>query len=759
MATSNNSITDRILVRADAQNPDSPKDALTSREILLKPHDDVEIAVALMRGATPVDSSQIARIRIEIFDIGARNAPEPREAALLFEKSSTDIRAVSQSCDNNATFALTAEENAFSAGAKWLRICAFSPAGKRTTFAQGWINVENSYDTVIPAPVVPVGEKALTESTASDIFLKKTGNLAELADKAQARENLGVMSAAEVNSAIATVAAQKADASHTHAQYALQTSLSETDSGLSALRRAKQNGGQLYLNGGQGFTNCKPTFGAAQSLLFTYEVSEAELETTPWMIIGNVRIWDSKKGIGFAKNSAKQIQCGFNWGYGQNGDTTSRAFLTATTAQFADGKPHAWALVCGKNATNGFFKLYRDGVLIDSKMSLALFDDFIPEYGFSFGKHQTSGATDKSAKGRLSRIAFFNFDVSKSNALYSLADYQAGKSVPPILNLMARGVWKLGESDVAGLAQYSWNLGEIRYAAAWEDGYLVLKAANAATLTAEQAGNGITMSLVYTLSEAIPQGAQIEVSFDDWVLNTELFAKSTVQTNPANQRYYGWFTVSTAKGNSAIVSANMGHGDSPENKEFRLITNVQSDKLYLFIYNFMPKNKTEQEIAAGTVFAKIKGLKVKVNGAALNLENRLNSAQVRDISAGANHANVVGNIAADDTRNPAQSNYKLSWSAGQSNGIYCGANSAVNALAGNSFNRIFVRSDSASSVNFKVGGASSAIQYSSSFAVSGGSWAQLEITTSDASRLYFTPTAALPSAVNLNVIIETRSIN
>lgn len=213
----------------------------------------------------------------------------------------------------------------------------------------------------------------------------------------------------------------------------VNNSLIENTNELGLTQILKQNCGQLYLNGGYGFTNCKPTFGAAQSLLFTYEVSEAELETTPWMIIGNIRIWDSKKGIGFAKNSAKQIQCGFNWGYGQNGDTTSRAFLTVTTAQFADGKPHAWALVCGKNATNGFFKLYRDGVLIDSKMSLALFDDFIPEYGFSFGKHQTSGEKDKSAKGRLSRVAFFNFDVSESNADYTLADYQSGKSIPPSL--------------------------------------------------------------------------------------------------------------------------------------------------------------------------------------------------------------------------------------------------------------------------------------------------------------------------------------
>lgn len=755
MATSNNSITDRILVRADALNPDFPKDAQTLREISLKPHDDVEIAVALMRGENPVDSSQIARIRIEIFDIGARNAPEPREATLLFEKSSTDIRAVSQSCDNNATFALTADENAFSAGAKWLRICAFSPAGKRTTFAQGWINVENSYDTAIPAPVVPVGEKALTESTASDIFLKKTGNLAELADKAQARENLGVMSAAEVNSAIATVAAQKADASHTHAQYALQTSLSETDSGLSDLRRAKQNCGQLYLNGGYGFTNCKPTFGAAQSLLFTYEVSETELDSAAWCIIGNLHIWSSQKGFGFAKNTSNKIQCGFNW----SGNTTGRAFIEANTTAFADGKPHAWALICGKDDTSGFFKLYCDGVLIGSKTSLALFNDFIPTYGFYFGKSQVSGAQDSSAKGRLSRVAFFNFDVSAPDALYSLADYQTGKSIPPTLNLMAQDVLTLKESDVPVLTQSTYNLGDLALSAVWEDGYLTWKAGNTATITAEQAGRALNMSLIYTLPTAIPQWAQVDVSFDDWAFNTELFNQSGISANPVNQRYYGWFTLGTAKNSAIANTENIGRGETLESKNFKFTSTVKTDKLYILPYNFTLKSIAEQEIAAGTVFAKVKGLKVKVNGAALNLENRLNSAQVRDISAGANHANIIGNITADDTRNPSQSNYKLSWSAGQSNGIYCGANSAVDALVGNSFNRIFVRSDSASSVNFKVGGASSATQYSSSFAVSGGSWAQLDITKSDASRLYFTPTAALSSAVNLNVIIETRSIS
>ena len=209
----------------------------------------------------------------------------------------------------------------------------------------------------------------------------------------------------------------------------VNNSLIENTNELGLTQILKQNCGQLYLNGGYGFTNCKPTFGAAQSLLFTYEVSETELDSAAWCIIGNLHIWSSQKGFGFAKNTSNKIQCGFNW----SGNTTGRAFIEANTTAFADGKPHAWALICGKDDTSGFFKLYCDGVLIGSKTSLALFNDFIPTYGFYFGKSQVSGAQDSSAKGRLSRVAFFNFDVSAPDALYSLADYQTGKSIPPSL--------------------------------------------------------------------------------------------------------------------------------------------------------------------------------------------------------------------------------------------------------------------------------------------------------------------------------------
>jgi hypothetical protein len=209
----------------------------------------------------------------------------------------------------------------------------------------------------------------------------------------------------------------------------VNNSLIENPNELGLTQILKQNGGQLYLNGGYATTNCKPTFGAAQSLMFTYEVSEVEIDSNYWAIIGNCfDQYVGQTGISFAKLSTS-ARVGFNWG--GTGDT--RTLKTVQIAQFADGKPHAWALVCGKNETNGFLKLYRDGVLIISETSLALFEDFTPQNGFYFGRAQSTAANVVPAKGRLSRVAFFNFDVSESNADYTLADYQSGKSIPPSL--------------------------------------------------------------------------------------------------------------------------------------------------------------------------------------------------------------------------------------------------------------------------------------------------------------------------------------
>lgn len=424
----------------------------------------------------------------------------------------------------------------------------------------------------------------------------------------------------------------------------VNNSLIENTNELGFTQILKQNGGQLHLNGGYATTNCKPTFGAAQSLLFTYEVSEAELDTKQWSIIGNSRLWNNNKGISFAKNSSKQIQCCFNWG----GTAETRAFLTATTAQFADGKPHAWALVCGKNETNGFFKLYRDGVLINSQMSLELFDDFIPEYGFSFGKHQTSDSSDTVAKGRLSRVAFFNFDVSESNADYTLADYQSGKSIPPSLNMMTpQELLALKESDVASLRYYTYHADDIQYAAVWENGYFVLKTTTKTTITSTLKST-FSIYPYYILSSNIPAGTRIEVSFDDWVFNTTYFTQSPEIPDTTSPRYYGWLTV-------GIDRSDANHGEVRSDKNFKFVTASTSKILYLMNLNLNPKGNVGDTIPANTAIYKVKGLKIKANGAALNLENytiarNTTTRLIKDLSAGGYDATVTNAINGDMDR-------------------------------------------------------------------------------------------------------------
>ena len=282
-------------------------------------------------------------------------------------------------------------------------------------------------------------ENAAAASDAASAAASAAGSAASAASSAESAKTAAESAQTAAQSAATQAASDKttteiyknaAESAKNAAELAKEQAqeISDPENRIGSLQILKQNDGQLYLNGGYGFTNCKPTFGAAQSLLFTYEVSEAELDASSWSIIGNAHIWSGQKGIGFAKNTSNKIQCGFNW----SGNTTGRAFIEVNTT-FADGKPHAWALVCGKNETNGFFKLYRDGVLIGSRTNLDLFEDFIPTYGFYLGKSQVSSAADASAKGRLSRVAFFNFDVSASDADYALADYQSGGAVPPTL--------------------------------------------------------------------------------------------------------------------------------------------------------------------------------------------------------------------------------------------------------------------------------------------------------------------------------------
>ncbi len=613
MATSP-TITNRILIRADALNSDSPKNALTSREISVKQRDDVDFAIALSNAGQKIPASEIARICVEIFDIGARNSPAPRAVKLLFSKSSEDISDISESCDCNATIPLAAEENAFEAGPKWMRVCAFSPEGRRTTFAQGWISSEESFGDA-PAIGEEIPQSFLKTEDAKGLFLQKQNDLSDLIDKKSARENLGTLSESEIASAIGSACALKADASHSHSEYLEKTEAAtlyapaEATEGeienlaaeLSSLRLGGARAGRLHFDGGKlsaaNWTSV--VIPLPFSLAIEYEVeswdgisyeydnefsffncTNADWNVSGYPIYGFRLTKNGESTLGFTLGGCGGEGMGASRGWSGNITlpTGRHTLAVAVPAPDASGNSPASIpiYIDGENAGSLFATVGKHNASVSFQKPLV-----INERGVYAG-----GATFNEFEIALSRISIFNFDISAESAPYTVADYAGGKPIPPKL------------------------------------------------------------------------------------------------LDPSAQKR-----------------------------------------------------------------------------AVLALEDSLNGAQVRDKSGGANHAAAIGDVAADFRANPATCSFRIGWTSGQSNGVYCGGSDSAQVLPANSLCKILAKSD-AQIPSLKVGSASSAAQFSESFSVSQTGWSELDITTGNsASALFITPSAAVAAGANLNVILEIRSIN
>lgn len=474
MATQSNSITNRIIIRADSQNSDSPKNAQTSREISLKSHDDIEFAITLAKSGESISASAVARVSVEIFDIGARNAPSPRSVKLLLSKSTEDISDISDTCSFNAIIEVAAEENAFEAGSKWIRICAFSPEGKRTTFTQGWINIEESFGDS-PAAETEIVQSFLKTEDAKGIFLQKDKNLSDLLDKAVALENLGALSAAETLQSIESACSQKADATHEHSEYlkkseaqdlyasaeSTEQSLNEIESEINIIEgniNAAENTitaienkvldshlsklpyGTLYFNKGK-------LFG-----------SNFTIPNFPFSICATVRV-DSWQSDSFAQTIFQ---------YGEHGSTTDpwmtlslvnnsdNPQIRLLIALMIDGAQKTTEVNCNVNLSEFLSKthtiigicravtaealnwdIYIDG----AKQSIASSLKNVVVSSLSGTRNWAVNTTNYSFSNqpasanpmRLRNLYVFNFDISAEDAPYSIADYEAGKLIPPSL--------------------------------------------------------------------------------------------------------------------------------------------------------------------------------------------------------------------------------------------------------------------------------------------------------------------------------------
>lgn len=473
MATQSNSITNRIIIRADSQNSDSPKNAQTSREISLKSHDDIEFAITLAKSGESISASAVARVSVEIFDIGARNAPSPRSVKLLLSKSTEDISDISDTCSFNAIIEVAAEENAFEAGSKWIRICAFSPEGKRTTFTQGWINIEESFGDS-PAAETEIVQSFLKTEDAKGIFLQKDKNLSDLLDKAVALENLGALSAAETLQSIESACSQKADATHEHSEYlkkseaqdlyasaeSTEQSLNEIESEINIIEgniNAAENTitaienkvldshlsklpyGTLYFNKGKLFGSNFTIPNFPFSICATVRVDSWEGSTDSMQTIfqfgdnGNGALWGSICFNNVINNPNIQLRISKN---------TDGTVSYSEVSYFFDkdtflGKEHTIVGICRElESTPVNFDIYVDGAKVATTPYKGLTLDSLSgtvNYAVNTSNQNFSSQSASANPMMLRNLYVFNFDISAEGSPYSIADYAAGRLIPPSL--------------------------------------------------------------------------------------------------------------------------------------------------------------------------------------------------------------------------------------------------------------------------------------------------------------------------------------
>lgn len=473
MATQSNSITNRIIIRADSQNSDSPKNAQTSREISLKSHDDIEFAITLVKSGESISASAVARVSVEIFDIGARNAPSPRSVKLLLSKSTEDISDISDTCSFNAIIEVAAEENAFEAGSKWIRICAFSPEGKRTTFTQGWINIEESFGDS-PAAETEIVQSFLKTEDAKGIFLQKDKNLSDLLDKAVALENLGALSAAETLQSIESACSQKADATHEHSEYlkkseaqdlyasaeSTEQSLNEIESEINIIEgniNAAENTitaienkvldshlsklpyGTLYFNNAKLFGSNFMIPNFPFSICATVRVDSWEGSTQGIQTIfqfgdnGNGALWGSISFNNVINNPNIQLRISKNTDGTSSYSEVSYFFNKDTFL----GKEHTIIGVFRElESTPVNFDIYVDGAKVATSYYKGLTLDSLSgtvNYAVNTYNQNYSIQPASAHPMMLRNLYVFNFDVSAPAAPYSIADYVAGRLIPPAL--------------------------------------------------------------------------------------------------------------------------------------------------------------------------------------------------------------------------------------------------------------------------------------------------------------------------------------
>lgn len=439
-----------IKIAADIGRKAPLMNALNRQAIRFNRGDAVRFDVSLLENGTPIDVSKISTINIEIFDIGAPNAPEPRTASLLVQKTATasDIESVeAEELDTgkcNAAFILDENDTNMDSGFKWMKISSLSADTMRSTFSQGWIEIEESYLSAGEADRLPP-EIYLTKDAALSLFLAKEDNLLDLSDKSEARKNIQTYSSSEVDNLIAV---------HEHSQY---LSSAEAENLYCTKNESASIAGNVENISDEVSALASQTvdlsreiernkeivedFACVRMKSGTISVDVKGMDSVPFSICFSYKrkadwqngdyFFDKSSAVGSAVN-------GFNILCGNNGEFIKFLFRTNCNTGYAsalsfekskfpcDGKWHSVVMtVKDKYIEN--MKCFLDGIMLTPVKSLSYDGNFSGDTSNTSPLKINSFAKDDTS---LHSIKIFNFDISQEGSLYTPEDYYNHKRTP-----------------------------------------------------------------------------------------------------------------------------------------------------------------------------------------------------------------------------------------------------------------------------------------------------------------------------------------
>lgn len=653
-------IKNTVKICADSKRFDSPTDSETGSAVKFRQFDAVQFGVVFRTNGALADLSNAAYAELEISDIGALNRPEPRTASVLVRKrvsaleTSLDESAVaSGSC--HATFELDKSDTKIDAGEKWLRIYAVDSDGSRTSFANGWIFVEPTYgeDSNLATPddlkylvsardyaEVSEGyangggaglsetspyyknnskyfsEQAKAHTESSSAYAAQAESSAQSAE-ASAGIAGGYASNAADSAAFASVQTESASASASSAQSAkaeaesaktaaqlAAASASSSDAGRLAL--AKSDSGTLYFSGGSASAAPNLAFDTL-SVLFKTDFDFSVVQTAN--VLFPFLAGTMSTGIYLAAQFG-----GDNRLRAMMGATAIGSFSRSDIAALVGDGLNALAFVFKKLADgNAQVSLFVNGVSVQNRATATA---AYPTLNNALSVNKWGSSTTSAGTVGYSDFRVLNFDISATDAPYTLSDYQKGKRLPPFLS---GGVYIKSNPDVVAQATPSaGNLGQTTQGtlAKSDDGY---------TLTLTSAA---TRRFWFKFDKKYPAGTWFRVrrgalTWDGMETTGSRISQTSLNVGTSTTSPY------TTPVNNLPTS---------EAVDVVFQTPIDAD-----IVGFPTWNGAD----VPTATISIPYFEFEVLGATTALENYTFDGKIRDASGNESHATISGSVAGD----------------------------------------------------------------------------------------------------------------